>query len=66
VVTPEGLQAQESLVAFERPELTCAFEPSLVLAAGGLDGARTQGFVGFDFFCGGGGAFFDGFAAIGG
>ena len=38
-VAVEGGQGEEGLVALEAPELAGQLEPSLVLVAGGLDGA---------------------------
>ena len=48
-VAPEGVQAEQRLVAAFAPKLAGAFEAALVLAAGRLDGARAQGLGGFDF-----------------
>ena len=54
-IAPEGFQAPEGFVACGGPELAGAFETSLVLTAGGIDGARTQRLVGeFDLLRGGG------------
>jgi len=39
-VAPEGFQAQQRFVPGGGPELAGAFEPTLILAAGGFDRTR--------------------------
>src|ERR1017187_9267254 len=54
-IAPEGFQAQQSFIARRGPELAGAFEAALVLAASGLNGARTQRLIGeFDLLSRGG------------
>ena len=45
VVTPEHVEAEERLIAGGTPELTAAFHAAWAWTIGGLDGARTDGFV---------------------
>lgn len=55
-VAPEGFQAQEGFVAGGGPELAGAFEPALILPAGGFDGPGAQRLVGQEELLGRGGA----------
>ena len=55
-VAPEGFQAQEGFIPGGGPELAGAFEPALILPAGGFDGPGAQRLVGQEELLGRGGA----------
>jgi hypothetical protein len=61
-IAPQGLQAHQGFVSGGGPELASAFEAAFVLAAGGFDGARTQGFIAFEDLGWSGCAFLHGFS----
>jgi hypothetical protein len=46
VVAPAGFEAHQGFIPRRGPELAGAFEAALVLPTGGLDGPRTQWFIG--------------------
>ena len=63
-VAPEGLQTQQGLIAGSGPELTCAFEAALVLAAGRFNCPGAQGLIGLNDLLWGGRALRNGLSGV--
>ena len=64
VVAPKRFQAHQRFIPLHRPELAGTFEPTLILAAGGFNGAGAQGLVGFEALLRRGCALVTGFAGF--